>query len=47
LRTADAAALDQAMVIGIEDTLMKLSETIATTYLTHIERSEPSVEALA
>ena len=37
-RTADAGNIDDAQIIEIEDSLMKLSEAIATTYLTHIER---------
>lgn len=38
LRTADAASIGAQEIIGIENELMKLSETIASTYLTHNER---------
>ncbi|MFA6266026.1 MAG: circularly permuted type 2 ATP-grasp protein [Pseudolabrys sp.] len=38
LRTADAASIAAAEIVEIEDDLMKLSETIASTYLTHNER---------
>jgi uncharacterized alpha-E superfamily protein len=41
LRTADAASIAATEIIGIENELMKLSETIATTYLTHNERLQP------
>ncbi|WP_137043029.1 circularly permuted type 2 ATP-grasp protein [Pseudolabrys sp. FHR47] len=41
LRTADAASIGASEIIGIENELMKLSETIATTYLTHSERLQP------
>lgn len=41
LRTADAASIVAAEIVGIESELMKLSETIATTYLTHSERLQP------
>jgi len=33
-RTADAASLDDVQIVAIENDLMKLSETIASTYLT-------------
>ena len=39
-RTADAGALGEEQIVDIEADLMKLSETIATTYLTHNERSQ-------
>lgn len=41
LGTADAASIVAAEIVGIESELMKLSETIATTYLTHSERLQP------
>jgi len=47
LRTADAAALDGATIVACEDALMRLSETIASFYLTHIEQTETVWEALA
>ena len=47
LRTADAAKIDDALIAEIEDALMKLSEAIAASYLTHNERSEAVWEALA
>ncbi len=40
LRTADAATLSAATIIEIENGLMKLSETIASYYLTHNERTD-------
>jgi uncharacterized circularly permuted ATP-grasp superfamily protein/uncharacterized alpha-E superfamily protein len=47
LRTADAAKVDDALIVIIENALMKLSETIGSSYLTHDERSEAIWEALA
>jgi uncharacterized alpha-E superfamily protein len=47
LRTADAAKIDQALIVGTEEALMKLSETIASFHLTHNERSEVERGALA
>ncbi len=47
LRTADAVAIDDALITATEDALMRLSEAIAAAYLTHNERSEPPWEALA
>jgi len=41
LRTADAASIGAGEIIGIENELMRLSETIASTYLTHNERLQP------
>ena len=38
LRTADAASIVAGEIIGIENELMRLSETIASTYLTHNQR---------
>jgi uncharacterized circularly permuted ATP-grasp superfamily protein/uncharacterized alpha-E superfamily protein len=46
LRTADAAAIDETLMDAIETALMRLSEAIAASYLTHNERSEPRWEAL-
>ncbi|MDP2412074.1 MAG: circularly permuted type 2 ATP-grasp protein [Pseudolabrys sp.] len=40
LRTADAATLEAATIIEIENGLMKLSEAIASYYLTHNERTD-------
>jgi uncharacterized alpha-E superfamily protein len=47
LRTADAAAVDEALILAIENALMNLSDAIAASYLTHNERSEGTWEALA
>jgi len=47
LRTAEAAAINDALILDIEQGLMKLSEAISTAYLTNTERSEPVWEALA
>ena len=47
LRTTDAAKVDDALIGTIENALMKLSETISSSYLTHNERSEALWEALA
>ena len=47
LRTADAAEIDDAMILDAEHALMKLSDAIASAYLTHNERAEASREALA
>jgi uncharacterized circularly permuted ATP-grasp superfamily protein/uncharacterized alpha-E superfamily protein len=47
LRTADAATIDADLILGSERALMKLSETIDTSHLTHSERSEAVWEALA
>ena len=47
LRTADAGKIDAALTTDTENTLMKLSEAIASFYLTHNERSELVWEAIA
>jgi uncharacterized circularly permuted ATP-grasp superfamily protein/uncharacterized alpha-E superfamily protein len=47
LRTADAATIDVEVILGSESALMKLSETVDTSHLTHSERSEAVWEALA
>ncbi len=47
LRTADAGKIDADLILGSESALMKLSETIDSSHLTHNERSEPVWEALA
>jgi uncharacterized circularly permuted ATP-grasp superfamily protein/uncharacterized alpha-E superfamily protein len=41
LRTADAASIGAGEIVGIENELMRLSETIASTYLTHNVRLQP------
>jgi uncharacterized circularly permuted ATP-grasp superfamily protein/uncharacterized alpha-E superfamily protein len=46
-RTADAVNMDDAQIIDVEDSLMKLSEAIASAYLTHIERSQATWDALS
>jgi uncharacterized circularly permuted ATP-grasp superfamily protein/uncharacterized alpha-E superfamily protein len=47
LRTTDAAAVDAALIMEIEQALMKLSDAISAAYLTNSERSELSWEVLA
>jgi uncharacterized circularly permuted ATP-grasp superfamily protein/uncharacterized alpha-E superfamily protein len=47
LRTAEAAAINDTLILDIEQGLMKLSEAISAAYLTNSERSEPVWEALA
>jgi uncharacterized circularly permuted ATP-grasp superfamily protein/uncharacterized alpha-E superfamily protein len=47
LRTADAATIDAALILGSESALMKLSETIDSSHLAHDERSKAVWEALA
>jgi len=47
LRTADAAKIDDALIVDIEQSLMKLSNAISAAYLTNNERSDAVWEALA
>jgi uncharacterized alpha-E superfamily protein len=47
LRTVDAAAVNEALTVDIEQALMKLSDAISAAYLINTERSEPMWEALA
>jgi uncharacterized circularly permuted ATP-grasp superfamily protein/uncharacterized alpha-E superfamily protein len=47
LSTADAAKVDDALIVEVENALMKLSEAIASYYLTHNERSEATWGDLA
>ncbi|HUD85929.1 MAG TPA: circularly permuted type 2 ATP-grasp protein [Xanthobacteraceae bacterium] len=47
LRTADAANVDEALVVDLEQSLMKLSDAISAAYLTSNERSDFEWEALA
>ncbi len=47
LRTAEAAAVDDALIVDIEQALMKLSDAISAAYLTNNERSDFVWEALA
>ena len=47
LRTADAAVIDAALIIDVEQALMKLSDAISAAYLTSNERSDFEWEALA
>jgi uncharacterized circularly permuted ATP-grasp superfamily protein/uncharacterized alpha-E superfamily protein len=46
-RTANAGHIGDAEIVSVETDLMKLSETIASTYLTHNEPSETVWETLA
>ena len=46
IRTADAAALDEATFVAMEASLMKLADVIAATYFTTHERAEVRWEAL-
>jgi uncharacterized alpha-E superfamily protein len=47
LRTTDATKVDDVLIVAIEAALMRLSETIGSSYLTHNERSEAIWDALA
>jgi uncharacterized alpha-E superfamily protein len=47
LRTAEAAAVNAALIVDVEQALMKLSDAISAAYLTNNERSDPAWEALA
>ncbi len=47
LRTVEAAAIDEALIAEVEQSLMKLSDAITASYLTNNERSESAWEALA
>jgi uncharacterized circularly permuted ATP-grasp superfamily protein/uncharacterized alpha-E superfamily protein len=47
LRTADASRITDSLIMEIENSLMKLSDAISSTYLTNKERSDAAWEALA
>jgi uncharacterized circularly permuted ATP-grasp superfamily protein/uncharacterized alpha-E superfamily protein len=47
LRTAEAANIDDAVIEGIEDSLLRLSEAIASAYLSYNESAAGQWEALA
>ncbi len=47
LRTVDAAAIDEALIVETEQSLMKLSDAVGAAYLSNNERSEAVWEALA
>jgi uncharacterized alpha-E superfamily protein len=47
LRTVNANAVDAALIVEIENALMKLSDAISAAFLTNNERSEVVWEALA
>jgi uncharacterized circularly permuted ATP-grasp superfamily protein/uncharacterized alpha-E superfamily protein len=47
LRTADAATIDDSLIVDIEQSLMKLSDAITSSFLTNAQRSEAMWEALA
>ncbi|MEA3024056.1 MAG: hypothetical protein QOK01_2908, partial [Alphaproteobacteria bacterium] len=47
LRTAEAAAVDEALITQVADALMRLSEAITGSYLAYNERAETEWEALA
>jgi uncharacterized circularly permuted ATP-grasp superfamily protein/uncharacterized alpha-E superfamily protein len=47
LRTVDAPAVDDVLITQVEKAVMRLSEAITGSYLTHNERAEPEWEALA
>ncbi len=47
LRTAEAAAIDDALLLDVEQGLMKLSDAISAAYLANNERSDFEWEALA
>lgn len=46
-RTADAGSIDESEIVEIEAELMKLSEAIASTYLTHNERAQSEWETIS
>ena len=45
--SANAAAIDDKLIMEIEQALMKLSDAISSSFLTSNERSEMMWEALA
>ena len=47
LRTVEAAAIDEALIIDTEQALMKLSDAVTAAYLTNNERADAGWEALA
>ena len=47
LRTVEAAAIDDALVVDVEQSLMKLSDAVAAAYLSNNERSDAVWEVLA
>ena len=47
LRTVDVAAVDEALILEAEQTLMKLSDATTSAYLTNTERADTTREALA
>jgi len=47
LRTAEASSIGDAAIIELEQSLMKLSDAIGSSYLTNNERAETAWEALA
>ena len=47
LRTVEAAAVDEDLIVDFEQSLMKLSDAISASYLSNNERSETVWEALA
>jgi len=47
LRTIEAGTMDEALILDAEQSLMKLSDAITTSYLTNNERAEATREALA
>jgi uncharacterized circularly permuted ATP-grasp superfamily protein/uncharacterized alpha-E superfamily protein len=47
LRTANAATIDDSLIVDIEQSLMKLSDAISSSFLTNNQRSETMWEALA
>ena len=46
-RTVNASAVDDNLIVDIENSLMKLSDAISAAFLTNNERSESMWEALA
>jgi uncharacterized circularly permuted ATP-grasp superfamily protein/uncharacterized alpha-E superfamily protein len=47
LRTVEAAALDEALIVDVAQSLMKLSDAVTASYLSTNERAESVREALA
>jgi uncharacterized alpha-E superfamily protein len=46
IRTVEAADLDEAAFLGMEETLMRLADVIGSTYFTSHERAQTRWEAL-
>ena len=47
LRTVDAAAIDETLIVDTEQALMKLSDAVTAAYLSNTQRADSTREALA